>query len=525
MKLGALIEKVRQCHECAEQLPFDPNPVLRVSSPKARIIIIGQAPGLKVHKSSVPWDDASGQRLRKWMGVTPEQFYDETKIAIMPMGFCYPGKGASGDLPPRPECAPLWHDKILKLLPNITVTLLIGQYAQARYLGDRRKPTLTETVAVWRDYIDDGLLPLVHPSPRNGIFHAVSWTDGTGIADLGTLGGSASAATSASSNGSVIVGVSFMPGDTDTHAFRWTQTDGIKDLNTLLSDAGVNMTGITLSNSNAISSNSRFIVADNYLVTYTDATTGPIGGVTTPGAQQESARDLGRRQAATMVESRATSNAILGATRPMTTGNQTFTGAIIGSAAGYAAGQFTDQEHDLTFIGGVAYGAQDYPGLKQSDAPTIALAVRHVLKNPLAPEDKTIQPFVEFGGWATPRETLTIDRTYANGGGFSTGRGSTDATAWSQYGRAGLVWHIDNRNDVSAYFEIGQQSLHFEAYSENLDPSNPFPASVAAGTTSFGVERAGGSWTYQLDAFDVPISMTASGSVARSFNVHSGLRC
>lgn len=170
MTLSSLITKIKNCRECAAELPCGPRPVFRVGSAKARIMLIGQAPGMKVHQSGIPWNDASGDRLRQWLGLTSEQFYDEENIAIMPMGFCYPGKGKSGDLPPRSECAPLWHDKILKFLPNIKLTLLIGQYAQERYLGDRRKSTLTDTVQNWQDYVKDGYLPLVHPSPRNGIW-------------------------------------------------------------------------------------------------------------------------------------------------------------------------------------------------------------------------------------------------------------------------------------------------------------------------------------------------------------------
>ena len=168
--LSTLLEEVRACTECAAHLPLGPKPILRVASRQARVLLIGQAPGTKVHASSIPWNDASGDRLRDWLGVTKEQFYDESKFAIMPMGFCYPGKGTSGDLPPRPECAPLWHKKILQHLPNIRLTLLIGQYAQAYYLGNRRKKTLTDTVHAWKEYYDSGYLPIVHPSPRNGIW-------------------------------------------------------------------------------------------------------------------------------------------------------------------------------------------------------------------------------------------------------------------------------------------------------------------------------------------------------------------
>lgn len=168
MPLETLIGRIKECRECSAALPFPPNPILRVGSPQARILIIGQAPGQKAHLTSIPWNDPSGDRLRDWLGVTQEQFADPTRIALMPMGFCFPGQGKSGDLPPRPECAPLWHDKILACLPNIELTLLIGRYAQERYL--RRQATLSETVQNWRDHIKDGYLPLVHPSPRNQIW-------------------------------------------------------------------------------------------------------------------------------------------------------------------------------------------------------------------------------------------------------------------------------------------------------------------------------------------------------------------
>ena len=149
--------------------------MVRAGDPAARVLIVGQAPGTRVHASGVPWDDASGKRLRTWMGVAAEEFYDQSRFAIVPMGFCYPGrvakaKGGGGDNPPRPECAPLWHDRVLAGLPNLKLTLLIGAYAQARYLGDRRKKTLGETVRAWQDYVGDGYLPLVHPSPRNGMW-------------------------------------------------------------------------------------------------------------------------------------------------------------------------------------------------------------------------------------------------------------------------------------------------------------------------------------------------------------------
>ncbi|CCN81162.1 putative Uracil-DNA glycosylase [Vibrio nigripulchritudo] len=165
--LPSLLSDIRQCKVCEPELPLGANPVIQASE-EARLLIIGQAPGTRVHKTSIPWNDPSGDRLRTWLDIDKEVFYNPTKIAIMPMGLCYPGKGKSGDLPPRKECAPLWHASILDLLPNIEMTLLIGQYAQLYYLQDRPK-TLTQTVEQWQRWAPE-FLPLPHPSPRNTLW-------------------------------------------------------------------------------------------------------------------------------------------------------------------------------------------------------------------------------------------------------------------------------------------------------------------------------------------------------------------
>jgi len=164
-KLNALLKKVRACTLCAD-LPLGPRPVLRAGT-TAKLLIIGQAPGTKVHESGIPWNDRSGDRLREWLGVDRDTFYDEARLAIMPMGFCYPGVDKNGgDLPPRPECAPLWHPQLLPLMRGVELTLLIGLYAQGRYLGSARKATLTDTVKAWRAY-GPQYIPLPHPSWRN----------------------------------------------------------------------------------------------------------------------------------------------------------------------------------------------------------------------------------------------------------------------------------------------------------------------------------------------------------------------
>ena len=172
--LDSLLHRIRACRLCEAQLPLGPNPVLRARA-DARLLIVGQAPGLKVHESGIPWNDASGIRLRHWLGIERETFYDEARVAIVPMGFCYPGRQGSGDAPPRPECRATWHPRLLPQLKAVRLTLLFGQYAHAYFLGDRRKATLTETVRAWREY-GPTLLPMPHPSPRNvGWFKANPW--------------------------------------------------------------------------------------------------------------------------------------------------------------------------------------------------------------------------------------------------------------------------------------------------------------------------------------------------------------
>ncbi len=160
-----LLEDIKQCSICKAHLPLGPRPVVS-AHPNSKIVIIGQAPGTKVHASGVPWDDASGKQLRKWLNVSDEDFYDASKFAIIPMGFCYPGKGKTGDLPPRPECAPQWHQPLFNELQHVELVILIGMYAQNYYLGKAAKKTLTETVNNFQNYLPK-YLPLPHPSPRN----------------------------------------------------------------------------------------------------------------------------------------------------------------------------------------------------------------------------------------------------------------------------------------------------------------------------------------------------------------------
>ena len=173
-ELDDLLRDIRACRICEAQLPLGPRPVLAASA-QARLLIVSQAPGARVHATGIPWNDASGRRLRDWLQLDEATFYDESRVAIVPMGFCYPGRAGSGDAPPRLECRATWHPRLLPLLRNVELTLSIGQYAQAYCLGARRKPSLSETVRAWREYLPTQL-PLPHPSPRNvGWFKANPW--------------------------------------------------------------------------------------------------------------------------------------------------------------------------------------------------------------------------------------------------------------------------------------------------------------------------------------------------------------
>jgi uracil-DNA glycosylase len=164
-RLEKLLGEIRACRVCAAHLPHPPRPTLRARA-SARLLVVGQAPGARVYKTGIPWDDPSGERLRAWMQVTKDVFYDEKKIALIPAAFCYPGTKGSGDLPPRSECAPLWHPRLRQELQSLEFTLLVGSYAQQYYLGTRMKPSLTETVQSFREYLPR-FLPLPHPSWHN----------------------------------------------------------------------------------------------------------------------------------------------------------------------------------------------------------------------------------------------------------------------------------------------------------------------------------------------------------------------
>jgi uracil-DNA glycosylase len=178
-----LLAEVRACRVCSKHLALGSRPIVQASA-TARLLIVGQAPSLSVHRSGLPWDDRSGKRLREWLGIESRDFYDAAKVAIVPLGLCYPGKGRGGDLPPRSECAPLWFDKLLGPLRQIELTILVGHHAQRHVLRGAGRPSLTETVAAFADYAPR-YLPLPHPSPRNiGWQQRNPWFDSTVLPTL-----------------------------------------------------------------------------------------------------------------------------------------------------------------------------------------------------------------------------------------------------------------------------------------------------------------------------------------------------
>lgn len=160
-----LLSKIRNCEVCASHLPLGPRPII-AGSPKSKIVLISQAPGRRAHDLNKAWDDASGRKLREWLGVTETEFYNPDNFAILPMGLCYPGKAKTGDLPPRKECAPLWHDAVWEQFKNVQLKIVIGKYAQDHYLKTYVKKNLTENVANYNDFLPS-LFPIPHPSPVN----------------------------------------------------------------------------------------------------------------------------------------------------------------------------------------------------------------------------------------------------------------------------------------------------------------------------------------------------------------------
>lgn len=165
--MQSLLTQIKQCRLCEQSLPFEPNPILQISG-NSRILIVGQAPGANTQKKSIPFDDKSGDRLRRWLGVSKAQFYNDELFAILPMSFCYPGRGKSGDLPPLPRCAETWRELILAKLNSVELTIILGKYAIEWHLHS--KAPITELASLWPNFLAKNQIVLPHPSPRNNIW-------------------------------------------------------------------------------------------------------------------------------------------------------------------------------------------------------------------------------------------------------------------------------------------------------------------------------------------------------------------
>jgi T5SS/PEP-CTERM-associated repeat protein len=244
----------------------------------------------------------------------------------------------------------------------------------------------------------------------------------------------------------------------------------------------------------------------------------PGANLSTMAAQQSSLQTLAADQRASLIESHATAGELLGMTRPVDGADYAYAGAMLGSAVAYTGGQHS--ERGVTVLGGIAYGAQDYPGIRQGDDPTFAAALRYTFEDPFGDKGNALHPYGELGAWITPQADYTLSRNYANG----SGQGVTNATSWAEYGRAGLAWKASADDRLSGFGELGQQFMSFDPYSELASASNPFPAAVEGGLLRLDVARIGGSWTRDLSRMIyAPIWVTLAGAAARSFDVHSGL--
>jgi len=306
--------------------------------------------------------------------------------------------------------------------------------------------------------------------------NAFVWKQSTGMVNIDTSGAgtnSSSVAYGISGDGRVIVGNATFDGVNQT-AFRWTQAKGMQNLGALLSNAGVNMTNITLNGAYAVSPNGTLITGDAtfpdgndyaYLARYDDgAGGGGIAGLTTVASQRASTQQLADHAVSAMAQSRATASELLGMTRPMNGANYVQAGGMFGSAVGYVSSQYSAR--GFTLLGGLAYGEEDYPNIKQGGAATVAAAMRYTFDDPFGDEGGVLHPYGEIGGWVTPQATLALSRTYVNGAGTATGVGSTSATTWAYYGRSGLMWDVTKADSLTGYGELGQQSMAFAGYSE-----------------------------------------------------------
>ncbi|HEU5047542.1 MAG TPA: hypothetical protein VFT64_06840 [Rickettsiales bacterium] len=350
----------------------------------------------------------------------------------------------------------------------------------------------------------------------NSVGHAFRWTQSTGMEDIGSLNMQSSSANAVSANGTVIVGHSYVDnGATPPHAVRWTQSTGMQDINTLLSNAGITPPTL-LENAVGISANGNYIAVSDvnnnaYLMVYALGST----GITTAEAQQQATQQLSKTMESGQIGGHSIANNLLGMTQPINNTQYVYNGAMFGSALGYAGGQCS--HNDITILGGIAYGSQEYQNVSQNAATTLALGIRKAFE---LPEKPAVKPYAELGSWVTPDAGISINRDYMNGTDTATGNGDTTATQWAGYGKLGIAWNINNADQLNSWGKLSREYVRFDGYDESAVSSNPFPASVAGGTSRMDVAEIGLSWTHQMDK---RFSVTTAAAFAHSFDVQPDL--
>jgi len=369
------------------------------------------------------------------------------------------------------------------------------------------------------------------------ITHGFRWSEATGMVDVGSIGGTYTTIKNLSEDGSILVGKGQTTGNTAWHAIRWTQETGMKDLNTLFTEAGIDMSTIELIFANGISSDGKYIVGSAtfsgspeqaYIACYDPASR--CVGITTPALQKESVVELTKTQQQSMVGTRSSSNTLMGMAQPVMSVSSMSSEATMGSAMMSQNGQFVIDD-EWTLLGGIAFGSNEYDNVERKNAYMFAGGVRYNLDRHINLGNKNLSPYVEVGGWYSPKADMSITRSYANGGGSGQGKGSTNSSSWSGYMKLGMVWDKSSKEQINSWIDIGQQAMSFDGYTERSTPNNPFPATMSSGTIHMGVARIGASYTIDVEQLSakamgqtLPASITFAGAIATSFGTSSDLK-
>ncbi|MDR3498990.1 MAG: hypothetical protein P4L72_07165 [Parvibaculum sp.] len=354
-----------------------------------------------------------------------------------------------------------------------------------------------------------------------GAAHAFRWTDTTGMVDLGTLGNDDySQAQAASADGKIIVGYSIGTTSVNGHGFIWTAEAGMRDLNAVLAGAGVNMTGITVQIASGISRDGQFIVGeaafpgDSFYTAFIARATPDFAAITTPGGQQESVDNLGLDRLGAAVQAHGFASRLLGDDKPLGALDGVNVYGSVGSAAGGVSGK-VGFGSGFSLLGGISLNQERYKDVSMNHALIGALALRYV------GAEGALHPFAEVGGWGAPDGSFDFRRTYQNGAGSSSGRGSADGSLGYLFARAGVGYDVTATDEAVVSLEVGRNWFHTDAYVENTDPSNPFPASVSSGTDRFNAAKLGAKWTHR---FTDRIDATVWGAGAQGFGASSDVK-